>query len=224
MFAAIFEVQPKDGKFDEYLSLAKDLRPRLEAIDGFIDIDRFARGQPSRRVLSLSTWRDEKAIVRWRTQSDHQTVQQKGRFEIFEDYHLRVGEVMADTAPPKGVAVVEQRLDATEAGQAKAVTLTELVVQEPGATELASLGERLGLRADAAGLIEQDGLESLYHPGKLLLIAAWRDPGRARSWRPTTPADTSSLRHRSVRVIRDYGMFDRREAPQFYSEVPRGGA
>ena len=27
------------------------------------------------------------------------------------------------------------------------------------------------------------------------------------------------LRHRSVRVIRDYGRFDRREAPQFYHDV-----
>jgi hypothetical protein len=27
-----------------------------------------------------------------------------------------------------------------------------------------------------------------------------------------------------VRVLRDYGMFDRREAPQFYPEVKREGA
>jgi hypothetical protein len=29
----------------------------------------------------------------------------------------------------------------------------------------------------------------------------------------------SGIRHRQVRVIRDYGMFDRREAPQFYPDV-----
>jgi hypothetical protein len=29
-----------------------------------------------------------------------------------------------------------------------------------------------------------------------------------------------TMRHRSVRVIRDYGMRDRREAPQYYAEVP----
>jgi hypothetical protein len=32
----------------------------------------------------------------------------------------------------------------------------------------------------------------------------------------------ASLRHRQVRVIRNYGMRDRREAPQYYPEV--GGA
>jgi hypothetical protein len=29
------------------------------------------------------------------------------------------------------------------------------------------------------------------------------------------------IRHREVRIIRDYGMFERREAPQFYPEVIR---
>ena len=224
MFAAIFEVQPKQGKFDEYLSLAKYLRPKLERIDGFIDVDRFASKRMPARILSLSTWRDEKSVVRWRTQSDHQAVQEKGRFEIFEDYHLRIGEVISDTAPPEGLAVVEQRLDATEAGQAKVVTLTELVVQELGAAGLDSLGARLDLSADAEGLIEQDALGSLYHPGKLMLVAAWRDVARARSWCPAAPVGASWIRHRSVRVIRDYGMFDRREAPQFYPEVERGAA
>lgn len=30
------------------------------------------------------------------------------------------------------------------------------------------------------------------------------------------------LRHRKVRVVRDYGCFDRREAPQFYEDVIKG--
>src|SRR5262245_65330679 len=67
MFAVIFELQPRPEKFDEYLELAKYLKPRLEAIDGFIDIDRFSSRRAKGRLLSLSTWRDEKAIVRWRT-------------------------------------------------------------------------------------------------------------------------------------------------------------
>jgi hypothetical protein len=41
MLAVIFELQPKQEKFDEYFKLAKYLKPKLEAIDGFIDIDRF---------------------------------------------------------------------------------------------------------------------------------------------------------------------------------------
>jgi heme-degrading monooxygenase HmoA len=220
MFAVIFEVQPRKERWDDYLELAKFLKPRLEAIDGFIDNERFASKRTEGRLLSLSTWRDEKAVVRWRTQGEHHGVQEKGRFEIFEDYHLRVGEITDDTAPPKGLSVKEQRFDATETGDAKMVTITELT---PGAggqlaapTELAA---HLGLKAGASGLVDHEVFESIYNRGKLLLLASWRDAEGAAAWTPGKPGAAQSFRHRRVRVIRDYGMFDRREAPQFYPEV-----
>ena len=53
-------------------------------------------------MLSLSIWADEKAVIRWRTHAMHHGVQEKGRFEVFEDYHLRVGEITADTHVPPG--------------------------------------------------------------------------------------------------------------------------
>src|SRR5450432_1548533 len=118
MFAVIFLVQPKTERWNDYLDLAKYLKPKLEAVDGFIDNERFESKRTSGRLLSLSTWRDEKAVVRWRTQSEHHGVQEKGRFEIFEDYHLRVGAVTHDTEPPTGLAVEEKRLDQTEVGNA----------------------------------------------------------------------------------------------------------
>src|ERR1700741_2210773 len=126
MFVVIFEVQPKKERWDDYLNLAKRLKPKLEAIDGFIDNERFGSKRTEGRLLSLSTWRDEKAVIRWRTHGEHHGVQQKGRFEVFEDYHLRVGEVTADTHPPKGLAVKQERFDETEIGAAKTVTITEI--------------------------------------------------------------------------------------------------
>ncbi len=221
MFAVIFEVQPKPGKFDEYLDLAKFLKPKIEAIEGFIDNDRFESTRTQGRVLSLSTWADEKAVIRWRTQGDHHRVQEKGRFEVFEDYQIRIGEITADTAPPNGLAVKEQRFDATETGRAKVVTVTELEPREKSAlgANADQLGAHLGLRAGTDGLIEQEVYGSIYHPGRLLLLAGWRDAEAARAWMPTKPDAAASLRHRHVRVIRDYGMFDRREAPQFYPDV-----
>ena len=95
MFAVIFEVQPKQGRAEEYLSLARYLKPELEKIDGFIDNERFGSKRTEGRILSLSIWRDEKALVCWRTLGLHHDVQEKGRFEVFEDYHLRVGEITA---------------------------------------------------------------------------------------------------------------------------------
>ena len=126
MFAVIFEVQPKKERWKDYLDLAKQLRPKLEAIDGFIANERFDSTTIKGRVLSLSTWRDEKAVVRWRTHGEHHRVQEKGRFEVFEDYHLRVGEITADSAPPDSIAVEETRLDETQIGDAKLCTITEV--------------------------------------------------------------------------------------------------
>jgi heme-degrading monooxygenase HmoA len=225
MFAVIFELQPKQQKFDEYLKLAKYLKPMLEAIDGFIDIDRFASKRTNGRLLSFSTWRDEKAIVRWRTQAEHHAVQEKGRFEVFEDYHLHVGEVTVDTAAPEDRAAPEQRFDTTVAGEAKVITVTEVALQEDDAlgAEVDRLGAHLGLCASADGLIDQEVFASIYHPGKFLLLVAWRGADAAKSWSPTMLDAAISVRHRHVRIIRDYGMFDRREAPQFFPEIERVG-
>jgi heme-degrading monooxygenase HmoA len=217
MFVVIFEVQPKKERWDDYLALAKQLKPKLEAIDGFIEIDRLADRQVEGRVLSLSTFRDEKSVVRWRSQGEHHGVQAKGRAEIFADYHLRVGEVVSDTHPPAGHRVTEQRLDETETGAAKAVSITELT-QAGGAPFGA---ETLGLDVGAAGLVDHSVFESIYTPGNLLLLASWRDAGAARRWDPAAARDATTLRHRRVRIVRDYGMFDRREAPQFHRPVVR---
>jgi len=224
MFAVIFEVQPRKERFDDYLNLAKSLRPRLDAIDGFLDIDRFGSKRAQGRVLSLSIFRDEKAVIRWRTQGDHHAAQGRGRFEIFEDYRLRVGEVTADTA--SGQPLAQQRFDATETGDAKVVTISEIVAPAGGAAAASPgwLAGELGLRPGTPGLIDHEAFESIYHPGKLVLLAGWRDAAAAAAWSPVKPAATQSLRHRSVRIIRDYGMFDRREAPQFSPEVKRAGA
>jgi heme-degrading monooxygenase HmoA len=218
MFVVIFEVQPKKERWNDYLNFAKQLKPKLEAIDGFIDNERFRSKRTEGRLLSLSTWRDEKAVVRWRTHGEHHGVQEKGRFKVFQDYHLRVGEVTADTRPPKGLAVEQKRLDETEIGAAKAATITEIM---PGAGAGPNLADALGLDVSAESLVDHELFENIYSAGEFLLLASWRDAGAAGAWKPAPIASAQPLRHRQVRVIREYGMFDRREAPQFYPEVKR---
>jgi heme-degrading monooxygenase HmoA len=221
MFAVVFEVHPASGKQEEYLGLAKHLKPILESIEGFIDNERFESKRRPGWVLSLSTWRDEKSVVRWRSQGEHHKVQGKGRGEVFSDYHLRVCEVTSDTHPPKGMAVVEQRLDYTETGKARALAITE-VVPAPNATISAHpelLPAHLGVDVKSSGLIEHDVFESIYNPGKMLLLTAWAVPESAARWIPNKFDGVAQLRHRRLRTIRDYGMFDRREAPQYFPEV-----
>src|SRR5436190_3353495 len=136
MFVVISEVQPRAERWDDYLETAKLLRPELERIDGFVDNERYKSQRTEGRVLSLSTWRDEKALIRWRTQATHHTEgQEPGRREIFADYHLRVGEVTADNRPPAGIALCEQRFDATEVGAAQVVAIAEVPADQPSWSE-----------------------------------------------------------------------------------------
>jgi len=226
MFAVIFEVQPKQERWDDYLGFAKQLKPKLEATDGFIDNERFESKRTKGRLLSLSTWRDEKSVVRWRSHGEHHGAQEKGRFEIFQDYHLRVGEITSDSQPPKGQTIAQTRFDETEIGEAKVVTITELTPGEPlGAPD--ALPAMLGLVGPdggaAGGLVDHDVFESITNTGKLLLLASWRRV-ETQQWIPAPLSDAKSMRHRQVRIIRDYGMFERREAPQFYPDIKTPGA
>jgi heme-degrading monooxygenase HmoA len=226
MFAVIFEVQPKPEKWDQYLDLAKQLRPELEQIAGFIDNERYKSTRTEGRLLSLSTWADEKSVIRWRTHGMHHGVQEKGRFEVFEDYHLRVGEISADTHTPPGHPLQQLRLDATEVGAAKVVGISEI---DPGPNakpaDADTLSERLRIPSTGRdGVSDAELFASIYTAGKFLLLVSWRDAAAADAWQPPTSlADAGRIRHRRVRVIRDYGLADRREAPQFYPDVARGG-
>lgn len=215
MFAVIFEVEPKRERWDDYLALAGSLRPALEKIDGFVANERFKSREREGRVLSLSIWRDEKAVVRWRSLGLHHQAQARGRSEIFADYHLRVGEIAADSSLPAGGSLPRQRLDETETGAARLVTISELTV--PGATP-ADLAAVLRLPpAATAGVVEHETFAGIADPQKLLLLVSWRDEAAAHSWRPAEQAP--GPRHRAVHIIRDYGMRDRREAPQYHPPV-----
>ena len=144
MFAVIFEVNPKPEQWEAYLGYAKLLRPELEQIDGFIDNERFSSLRREGWLLSLSIWRDEKAVIRWRTRARHHEVQQKGRTEVFGDYHLRVGEIIADNRLPAGQVLREQRFDETAAA-AKLIALSEAAPEGlPDKPDAGNLAARLG--------------------------------------------------------------------------------
>jgi heme-degrading monooxygenase HmoA len=96
MIAVIFEVRISPGRQNEYLELAAALRDELESVDGFLSVERFTSLSDPNRILSLSFWRDEEAIRRWRTASRHRAAQHAGRGGIFADYRLRIAAVLRD--------------------------------------------------------------------------------------------------------------------------------
>ena len=96
MIAVIFEVTPAQGRAQEYLDLAAALKPELERIDGFISVERFTSLTTPGKYLSLSIWRDEEAVRKWRNLPQHRAAQAKGRGGIFAGYRLRVARVLRD--------------------------------------------------------------------------------------------------------------------------------
>ena len=94
--AVIFEVWIAAGCSDDYLARAAALRGELERIDGFVSVERFESLTAPGKLLSLSFWRDEAAVRRWREHEDHRAAQAAGRSGIFADYRMRVAAVMRD--------------------------------------------------------------------------------------------------------------------------------
>ena len=96
MIAVIFEVEPSAEGRAAYLQTAASLRERLEAMDGFISVERFESLSTPGRLLSLSFWRDEAAVARWRALPQHRAAQTAGRAGVFSHYRLRVATVLRD--------------------------------------------------------------------------------------------------------------------------------
>lgn len=96
VIAVIFEVWPAPGRRDDYLALAAQLKADLAGIDGFLSVERFESLTEPGKLLSLSTFRDEDAVRRWREQARHRSAQAAGRGGIFSGYRLRVAAVLRD--------------------------------------------------------------------------------------------------------------------------------
>jgi hypothetical protein len=159
-------------------------------------------------------------VVRWRTKMRHHEAQEKGRSEILLDYHLRVGQVTRDTRLPAGYTLQEQRLDETEVGEGAAVTLVDAKrpPERVRDTEAEEVAKWLKLDPKAPGLVAWDVFDAVLTPGDIILLMPWRDHGAAETFEKRVSL-TDDMRLRRVRIVRDYGMFDRREAPQYYPDA-----
>ena len=96
MYAVIFEVKIKETGKDKYLAIAAKLREQLEALDGFISIERFQSLVDEGKLLSLSFWESKEFIDLWKQNLEHMQAQSEGRSKLFDAYRIRVAEVVKD--------------------------------------------------------------------------------------------------------------------------------
>ena len=94
--AVIFEVELAAGQRDAYLQTAGALKPLLAHQEGFISVERFESLTMPGKLLSLSIWRDEASIQKWRNTFEHREAQKAGRGGMFADYRLRIAHVVRD--------------------------------------------------------------------------------------------------------------------------------
>lgn len=96
MIVVLFELQAIEGQNQNYVDLVNKLTPMLESNEGFISVECFQSTANPEKVMSVTTWHDEDAVVKWRNVDAHLSAQAAGRNSIFKDYRVRVTSVMRD--------------------------------------------------------------------------------------------------------------------------------
>ncbi len=200
MIALFFEVTPRPGAQDEYLEIAARLRPALDAVGGCLFIDRFRSLRRPGTLLSFQVWRDEASLVRWRVHAEHHRAQTLGRTRIFADYRLRIAQVIREESA-EGALWQPQRLGCYNDPATRAPRYVAIVESRSA-----------GLSHGAA----TESFASIYRPGEFAHVFDLMSPDDA-----TLAALGQAQRLRVCEIERDYGMFDRGEAPQFYPPLEK---
>lgn len=89
MIAVLFEADVTPAQQARYLQLAAELKPLLADIEGFISIERFQSLTTEGKILSLSWWQNEEAVLQWKRNVMHKAAQEEGRKSIFAFYRIR---------------------------------------------------------------------------------------------------------------------------------------
>jgi heme-degrading monooxygenase HmoA len=210
MLALLFEVTPKRDCYQRYLDIAAALRPALDKHDGLLFIDRYRSLSKPDTILSHSLWRDEASMAAWRTFESHHHAQVVGREQVFADYRLRIADVVLARTP-----------NASDWRPSRPSSYNEPAARPPRHVVIATS------RGTPCAGEASDRFESLNRPKEFLSLYDAGDIDAAASLleslsNPMSGAagpETTSVR--LCELERDYGMFDRREAPQYYPPVSR---
>jgi heme-degrading monooxygenase HmoA len=207
MMSLFFEVEIKPGRTDQYLNLAGSLKPELEAMGGCLFLDRFKSLSRDNLILSYQIWQDEGSLTAWRVQAHHHEVQTLGRDKVFTDYRIRVAQVIYEAKRGQSVWQPEWRTLYNDPARRPPtyVLVTESKSRQlPGAAEWRS-----------------ETFASVYHEGQFAHLIALPDQQSGVAVVPRLFDEPTTEYVRIVEVVRDYGMYDRAEAPQFYPPKSR---
>jgi heme-degrading monooxygenase HmoA len=199
-----FEVLPKPGFEGCYLEMAARLKPELDRHAGLEFLDRSRAVARPAWLLSHQFWRDEAAMTSWRTNGAHHRTQACGRRDVLADYRLRVGQVVASWT--RGETIVS-----------RSALSDDSAYNHPGHRPMRFILSALSGPGFAVDAVER--FASVYDPMLTVHVTSVssEDEGLATMARWSAIRDLKTARL-SV-ISRDYGMFERDEAPQFFEPV-----
>ena len=202
MMSLFFEVEVKPGRMEHYLTLAASLKPALDQMGGCLFLDRFKSLWRDNLRLSYQIWQDEGTMTAWRADARHHNVQTLGREKIFSDYRLRIAQVVHEARRGKPIWQPERRTPYNDPARRPP---TYVLVTE-------SNNAKLPVRSDWRG----DTFASVYRDGQFAHLIDVPDQQSGVALADRLLADLTIEYVRIVEVIRDYGKYDRLEAPQYY--------
>ena len=207
MISQFFEIQVKDGHVNTYMDLAASLKPALTAMGGCLFLDRFKSLTRENLLLSYQIWQDEGSMTAWRVNASHHKVQETGREKVFADYQIRISQVVHEARPGRPVWRPER------------LTPYNDPARRPPTYVMASESKKAELPAATAW--RRDSFESMYRPGYFAHLVDLPDFQSGLDFGEQLFADPTTEYFRIFEVMRDYGMYDRTEAPQYYPPVTR---
>ncbi len=207
MIALFFEVEIRPGHTEQYLELAASLRPALAANGGCLFLDRFRSLTRDNLLLSYQIWQDEGSLTAWRVDVCHHDVQTLGREQVFSDYRIRVAQVIHEQRRDGAIWQPDRRTPYNDPARRPP---TFVLAAESNSAQL-SVGTKW----------RHDSFQSVYRDGCFAHLIDAPDQQAGSEFASRLLADPAIDDVRTVEVMRDYGMYDRREAPQFYPAILR---
>ena len=207
MIGLFFEVQTRPGHADQYLELAASLKPALEASGGCRFIDRFRSLTRENLLLSYQIWQDEGSMTAWRAHGQHHAVQKTGREKVFSDYRIRVAQVIHEARPGQPVWQPDRRTPYNDPARRRPTYVLA--------------AESKSARVPVETEWRRDAFASVYRDRHFAHLIDLPDQHSGVEFGARLFADPTIEYFRVFEVMRDYGMYDRTEAPQYYPDVPR---
>ncbi|KAL8942669.1 MAG: hypothetical protein Q9216_001523 [Gyalolechia sp. 2 TL-2023] len=221
IFFVIFQLQIPPSRVATSGAYYAQLQPILHAQPGFLSEIPYASPTAEGKQVLIARFVDEAAEMAWRLQHDHLQIQRKGREDVFDDYRLRVGgEVWLDEAGSSDNAGMGG------GKELRIVALYERPVVEGRGERVSPAGglgdlidpEKVGEVDVAGGLADLD----VYQGEKSFVwICGWKSLAAAVGFsKAVKRVESDGLIF--LEVKRDYGRFERKEAPAGADEAQEG--